>query len=607
MTRFFIRSWFYTHLISLFAIALQPSTPAVILGRYSRNSALLLGIFLGLTPVVYGLTRWLEKRADSLNLSKGQWALIGVGVALGLMACWLPNVGVTSSYIIVRLCLSYVLLSVIVMALLRAQLPVWLERLSILAVIAVVGLMALATTRIPGLLWTDEGYMLTVSMGYTRTGLMTPLYWQPANVQSASLGYIGLATWFNLFGISFEIGRLYVFTVALVTLALVWLTLKNAYSASVAWAGVLLGGGAFLFHNTLRTDTGVALMLAMAFCLFTVAQSRKHPAWHVLVGLAVAWSMDGHPNAYRFSLGFGLAYIIEYALQLKARRRFFIYWPIIGLMIGGVVGVGSYYWFYASQSAYFAQVAQSAGFAFAWDKVGEILLEQFNVALRMTPLLLGGAVIGVIIAGRRRSALDRLLLSVLFVSLFSIALLYGYSRTYYMIHNIVPMLLLTGGALWHLQQQTSRVVLAGVNIALVGASLALIVSALNVNQGYNGILKFADRIREVVPQEMVFVGVDPLYIRMYDYPNFVDMTGPSWASLYSDLTEPEVWTQLSPEAVAVVRDYPIPPFDTMLTYIEDNGLQRVHCWTDDQIGQVDLYMKTGDALPENACSPVDEE
>lgn len=606
MTRFFIRSWFFAHLVSSVAILLQPSTPALYLGRYSRNSALLLGLFVVLTPLVYWATRQLEKRVENLRLSKSHLALIGLAASLLLMVCWLPNVGITSSYIIVRLCLTYVLFTALVMVLLRLELPTWVERFSLFAALALILILIAATLRIPALLWTDEGYMVTVAMGYNRTGLMTPLYWQPANVQSASLGYVGLSTWFDLFGVGLTTGRLFVFTLALITLTISFFALKNAYSAVVAWGAVILGGGAFLFHNYLRTDVGVAVMLALSFYCFILAQRGNRQWLHLLVGLTVAWSMDGHPNAYRFSLGFGLAYIIEYALQLKARRAFFIYWPILFLMIGGAVGMGSYYAFYASQSAYFSELAQSAGFAFAWDKVGEIMLEQFNTALRTTPLLLGGAVLGVIVALRQRSALDRLLLSVVFVSLFSISLLYGYSRAYYNIHNLVPMIFLAAGAFAYLEKHTTHSIVAAGNIALVGATCALIISGLNANQGYTRILTVADRIREVVPQEMAFVGVDPLYIRMYDYPHFIEMTGPSWAALYSDQIEPEIWNQLSPEAVAVVRDYPIPPFTTMLDYIEQNDLQRTHCWIDASIGQVDLYMTTGEALPDGTCSPLDE-
>src|SRR5258706_4599438 len=97
-----------------------------------------------------------------------------------------------------------------------------------------------------------------------------------------------------------------------------------------------------------------------------------------IVGITVGLSLDGHPNAYRFSFGFGLAYMLEYGLQLIQRRRFFIYWPLLYLMLGGAVGVGAYYFFYSHITTSFSSYAQSARFAFSFDKAWDVLVEQFN-------------------------------------------------------------------------------------------------------------------------------------------------------------------------------------------------------------------------------------
>jgi hypothetical protein len=317
--------------------------------------------------------------------------------------------------------------------------------------------------------------------------------------------------------------------------------------------------------------------------------------------------LDGHPNAYRFGLGFGLAYLIEYALQLIRSRRFFIYWPLVYLILGGLAGVGAYFLFYSLITTYFASVTQAARFAFSFNTAWDILVEQFNNALRTTPLLLGAALIGIVVAARHRTPFDRLLLIVLVTSIMSIAILYGYTRSYYLIHNIVPLALLAAGVFWELERRSSTVVLAGINIVLVMVTCALVFSGMRsaTGQGYTRILAFADRIREVVPKDAVVVGVDPLYIPMYDYPHFVEMTGPSWVAMRSGIPEPDVWEQIGPDAVVVVRDYPIPPFATMLTYIGQHNLVLVSCWTDDEIGRVDLYMKTGSAIRPEQCEHVD--
>ena len=603
-----IRSCLWIHLISLIAIALQPSTPATILGRYSRTSALILAIFVVLTPIVYLGTRWLAKRIDSIHLSQWQYVAVFVAGCGVVAACWLPNIGVTSSYIIVRLYLTFTLVVMLVWALMGLKLSSGWVRAGAIAGFGLLLILVVAATRFPGLLWTDEGYMVTVALGFTRTGHLTPLYWLPAQVESFSLNYMGLSLWFRLFGVDLFTGRLFIFVLALITLRLIYVTVRGIYSKTAAWSCVILGAGGFIFHNYLRTDIGVALFLSVAFYFYTLAQ-RKEVNWpHLWVGLAVGLSLDGHPNAYRFGMGFGLAYGIEYMLQLARQRRFFIYWPIVYLVIGGLTGVGAYFLFYSVITTYFTSVAQTAKFAFSFNKAWDVLIEQFNTALRTTPLLLGAALLGIVVAVRRHTAFDRLLVTVLVTSVASIAILYGYTRSYYLIHNIVPLVLLAGGLFWELERRSNTAVLGGINIALVVATCTLVVSGMRsaTGQGYTNILAFADPIREVVPKDMVVVGVDPLYIPMYDYPHFVEMTGPSWAALRSGTPEPVVWEQINPEAIIVVRDYPIPPFATMLNYIDEHKLVLVHCWANDEIGRIDLYMKTGSALQSGQCEPVGE-
>ncbi len=601
-----IRAWFWLHLISVAAIALQPSTPATLLGRYSNTSALVLAVFIVLTPVVFVAARWLSGRIDRLRLSPARAVALLIG-ASGLVAgCWLLNIGVTSSYIIVRLYLTFGLFTIIIWALSQMTLPAWVTRASMIAGVGILLLCVAVAARFPGLLWTDEGYMVTVARGFSSTGHLTPLYWQPAPVESFSLGYIGLSGWFSAFGVSLASGRLFIFALALFTLAIIYVTLRGVYSSMTALSVVILGAGAFLFHNYLRNDIIVALFLALAFYFYTLAE-RKQIQWlHLLVGLAVGLSLDGHPNAYRFSLGFGLAYVIEYALQLRQRRQFFIYWPLLYLAVGGAAGVGAYFFFYSLITSYFSSLAQSARFAFSFDKAWDVLVSQFNTALQTTPLLLGAALLGIVVALRRRTPFERLLLSVLGVSLLSIAILYGYTRSYYLVHNLTPMLLLAGGIFWALERHTRPALLAGVNLVLALATVMLVIGGLRsaTAESYSRILAFAEPIRAVVPPDTVFVGVDPLYIPMYDYPRFIEMTGPSWAALHLGKPEAAIWEQLAPEAIAVVRDYPIPPFETMLAYIEAHDMKLTNCWIGEQIGRVDLYRINGTALQSDTCEAV---
>jgi hypothetical protein len=65
------------------------------------------------------------------------------------------------------------------------------------------------------------------------------------------------------------------------------------------------------------------------------------------------------------------------------------------------------------------------------------------------------------------------------------------------------------------------------------------------------------------------------------------------------MDERAAWEQIAPTAVAIVAGFPAPPPPALLDYIDDHQLKRVYCWSTDQLGQVDLYMKTNAASAEN--------
>jgi hypothetical protein len=605
MIRSLVRAWFGLYLLCLGAVLLQPSTPATVLGRYSTTSALILGALLVLTPVAWWGTRWLSQRIEQRQATRA--GVVAVLAACGVMlaALWLPNVGVTSSYIIIRLCLTVVAFTIALWALDGLGLPTWAALLGAATGVASVVVLLLAAPRFPGLLWTDEGYMVTMAMGFTRTGHLTTLFWQPAQLESFSLSYVALSEWFGLFGVGLETGRLFVFTVALGALLFGFLTARIVYSPRAAWAVIVLGGVAFLFLNYLRQDAEVALFLGIAFYCFALAERTGRNWLHFLVGLALGLSLDGHPNAYRFCLAFGAAYLLEYALLLRERRRFTLYWPLIGLMAGGVLGVGAYVLFYSKVTVNFGSFA-SGGPLFSLHLADSpaVLLDQFNQALRATPLLLGAAAVGGVAAWRRHTRFDRLLLVVVTGSVLIIATLYGYTRVYYLVHLVIPLALLGAGAFHEIDLRFGAAA-TGVVTALLGlASVTLLVGGLRGEQGYNQALVIADRLRKIVPKDAVFVGIDPFYLRMADYPHFVELNAAEWTAKQKDISVRDAWELVGANAVAIVRDYPKPTPPELMDYIHAHGLALAHCWQGDQIGRVDLYL-SDDSLSASACEPVE--
>ena len=58
------RLWPVLHALSLLAIVLQPTTPAVVLGRYSKTSIVIGLIVLILLPVSLVIYRWFGNKID---------------------------------------------------------------------------------------------------------------------------------------------------------------------------------------------------------------------------------------------------------------------------------------------------------------------------------------------------------------------------------------------------------------------------------------------------------------------------------------------------------------------------------------------------------------
>jgi hypothetical protein len=587
-----LRSWVWLHLASLVAVLLQPSTPATILGRYSRTSILAFAGLLVTFPAVIIATRWLVRNIERISLRRWQHIAVLIGCTLAIFGCWLINTGPTSSYLIMRLYLTFIVLTLAIWCLRYVTFPAIASRWPLILGVGSCFILLVISARFPPLLWTDEGYMTSVALGFVRTGRPLVLMWQPAQLESFSLTYLGLGIWYQLLGVSLGMGRIFIFVLALISLGFVFAAARRLYSPAAAWFAVILGAFAFLFDNYLRTDIGVAVALSMAFYFFALSRQGNRNWPHLFVGLALGLSLDGHPIAYRFCIAFGMAYLIDYAFLIMERRRFVIYWPVILLIIGGLLGVGAYFGFYATITKTFLSFARSPYTGLSASAILDVLTAHFNAALRLAPLLLGAAIAGIAIALRRRDTADRLLVITIIVPALIIGLFYGFYRDYYLIHSIVPLALLAAGALRELEKHSSQMVTVGFVAILTIACLGWLTQGLvgSTGQGYNQALTVAERIRAVVSRDVAFVGIDPFYFRMYDYPSFVERQAGSWIAKLGNVDERTAWEQIRPTVIAIVRGFPAPPPPALLDYIEDHQLKRVSCWTTEQLGQIDLYV-----------------
>lgn len=604
-----IRAWYWLHLLSLAAIALQPSSPAVILGRYSTRSALILAVFALSTPVIRSGTRWLAGQVEQLVLKPWQYAAILLSAAALLFALWVAPIGPTSSYQIVRLYLTFVLFTTAIWASQRLTFPAWLANAPGVLGVAWGLALLVVSTRFPGLFWTDEGFAVSAALGFVEKGYPRVSIFQPAQVEGYSLIYLGLGAWFRVFGVSVSAGRAFVFTTGLVSLAFLFLAARSVYTSFAAWMAVILGAFAFIANNYLRADIGVALALSIAFYGFVLAQKTGRDWLHLLVGFALGFSLDGHPNAYRFCIAFGVAYLVEAVLHVRQRRCLGVYWPFVYLVAGGALGFLAYFALYATITVRFLEMARTPSLALNLPGAPGVLLDQFVSALLRAPALTGAAALGAVVALRRRNSLDRLLLAVGTVGPSVLALHYGYYRDYYLTQLIPVLALLAAGLWWELEQAVSRPALGALAISASLACLGFLIHALASagSQSYDQALDVARRLRAYVPKNAVFVGVDPLYHEMADYAGFTEMGAAALWARQAGIDEREAWEQIAPTSVAVVHGYPIAPRAALLDYIAAHALTQVRCWSTSRLGLVELYVRQAPTglVPSAGCEVIE--
>ncbi|MBN1966265.1 MAG: hypothetical protein JW910_16575, partial [Anaerolineae bacterium] len=306
LERNLVRAWFVLHCITLVSILFGKSPSAVIFDQYSKRSFAILVFFSITLPVIWGITRWLVKNAENIDLSQAAYKLLFVTCIASLIGIWAFHIGPTRGYAVARLYVTLVVFTVGVWSVRYLELPAWgayLPRL--VGIISIVFLFVL-TMGYPALKWTDEGFAANAAWSSAQTGKTTISMFEPGQeMEAVSMMYRGLGLWFEQFGISLASARVFTFALAVTALAISFVTARKLFGETEAWTAVIVGAFGFISINYLHQDVEAAVWLAVAYALFVVAEQTGKPWLHVLVGLAVALSVDGHPIAYRFGLAFG--------------------------------------------------------------------------------------------------------------------------------------------------------------------------------------------------------------------------------------------------------------------------------------------------------------
>jgi hypothetical protein len=220
--------------------------------------------------------------------------------------------------------------------------------------------------------------------------------------------------------------------------------------------------------------------------------------------------------------------------------------------------------------------------------------------LQRVPLVLGGALFGCVLMALRRSALDRLLLTVILSSVLILSFLYSPLRMHYVYH-MLPLLwmALAGGlsvVVQSLPDAKQHTVLPGLAllISLAGTGLILQQVRQESRQSYDPVLDIAHDARAYITDEDVLVSVDPTFFAFYDHPAFYEITAGHFNSRQTGIREAAYWDVLAPTAVLIVDGYPLPYPSALRDYMATRDFQRVQCWSHRVTGRVELHVLNAD-------------
>ncbi len=612
-----IRSWFWLHVVSVVAIAMQYSQPATILGRYSPTSFLILVFFVITLPVAWLMTRWLRNNIENLILPKYVFGALFIVCIIALFGIWAFHIGPTRSYAVVRLYATFVIFTVGIWSVRHLELPDRAKYIPPAIGIISAVLLFFVAMNYPDVKWTDEGYTASAAWGYIQTGrpLLT-MFYPLGETVGYSMMYRGLGLWFSVFGISLAAGRTYTYIVGLIALTILLVTTRKKYGWMEAWSTFIVGLYGFVTINYLYPDVEIAVLLAAAFGLFVLAETTGKAWLHLFVGILLGLSVDGHPVAYRLGITFGAAYLLEWAILLRRERKWRVYRPAIYLALGGALGFGMFISFYLITNPYFAQLASGSPF-FPHDlqTTFQILLSQFDSAITDVPLLLGMGLLGAVSVLRRNGRFERLLLISFFGAALILALIYERHRPYYLMHSLAPLSLLAAAGLYKLKQgypaRSQMVVMIG-SIALIAtASVGMLTDRVTHNSNFGAALSVARAVRSIVPADAVLVGVDPFFFELADYPHFLDIIAPVHRPGFTpeSVGDGQNWVEAAPDAVVIVHGYPlVEHVEDLAAYVRSQpDMQLVRCWIVDTLGKVELFMRTAaeDADSVVECQPLE--
>jgi hypothetical protein len=186
--------------------------------------------------------------------------------------------------------------------------------------------------RSPTPLLFDEQFFAGWASEIWRTGRLDALdiFYFGETSSFLLMGLVPLGGWLSVVGVDLAQARLGGFLLGAGALPFVYALLKP-YGRGWAWAGVLWTGLALLGQSYVRPDGWIVLVVAFALW----ASQREGFWWHVLVGVALASTVEGHLLGVRVALAWGIVVGVGWLWRVVRGQgwRSARFW---GLLAGGL-------------------------------------------------------------------------------------------------------------------------------------------------------------------------------------------------------------------------------------------------------------------------------
>ncbi len=624
--------WLITGIIVLAVMLTHVSVPATILGRYSPSYAAGLAVAVAsLIAAAFGW--WLTARGTLAKLARlvptGQPFAYGVIISsvllLALLWWYLPGSrGVNPAMALFHLYVCGLVLMGM-LALLRASgqfdvpVPHWLRRLGPTLLIALAVLLTVVFLGdVPPSRYYEEPYVANFAWSTYQLGrpdtTMVPEFTLEYLAMPASAFYPLLGLWYDLFGLTLDTSRLFWLLLGWLSVPFIFLSARRLYNPTAAYLAATLAALFLIMHNYVNPTLYVPAAVAMT--LYFSLRGRDAGAslgWHFAAGLIVTTAIEGHAYGVRFSVAFGLYYLVEYGQMLLKVRRWRWnpgFWVFVA---GGLTGavlytlLHGYYWMGSDISGMLASLQQSYELERAY---GGNEVNQWSSNLRLTwewlreypalhPIEAAVALWGLLVALRRRSSADRMLVTIYLPSLLLLSAMIAHFNLYYWVHNL-PFVAILGGAMLaglagQLKQASAFNLAALMLIMGVGAlQLTNIALEARKSQDHDHLIDIGYAIDAVLPDHVQRVAAWHIYYYALYQREMVGTT--SFKVPYQEW--PEALGIEPPQAIAItvglddVRD-------ELWDYIEAADMKLAQCWSHPSFGRsTQLYLLPDDMPPD---------